>query len=218
MNYKLVVYAVASQLLWISTCPSAGQNTARNAPPHKQSALAQKTPTTAEILDWLKDKVNSSSKIERASTKPEVRNGRWVRFVRCSAHEIKRVTGCRLEVIDTQCNYYVGLGERQYVYYTKYAIDLSQLRSDVEVHEVFAEGDFDQSTWGGVVAHFREPDTVIMGKHTYSAPDGQEGEEPQVPIRDYLIDLVNKDLADKVGKALRDAILRCGGKPVKELY
>jgi hypothetical protein len=96
----------------------------------------------------------------------------------------------------------------------KAVIDLKKLRSDVQSYQVPVPG----TSVGGptaifVLALYPEDSSIHLTTTT------TEGGITKSNEQDYIeIGVSNLDVANRVAKAMSDAIKKCGGKTVKELY
>jgi hypothetical protein len=102
----------------------------------------------------------------------------------------------------------------------KYDVDLSKLRSDVEVKDVKDTIKFEEELpedfgpYFLVYAKFATPDTDITPVSQTS--EGCQSRRDKEGV--FRLDFADRDLAQKAVRALRDAIVQCGGKKVNELY
>jgi hypothetical protein len=96
----------------------------------------------------------------------------------------------------------------------KAVIDLKKLRSDVQSYQVPVPG----TSVGGPTAIFGlalYPEDSSIHLTTTTTEGGITKSNEQ----DYIeIGVSNLDVANRVAKAMSDAIKKCGGKTVKELY
>jgi hypothetical protein len=212
--------SVFSRLLVISFIFALPVFCQQTSPPANSSATASgktsgaattkkpsKTPSVAETLDWIKDKVASESGYRYT----QIGNGFTVVHER--TYRIESISGCGFTLIDNDksTNYIVN-GQAQPDDYETITtvIDMSKLRSDVRVASFLLSPDI--RVWG-IDAHVEDPKWNLSSATNYG---GRVTETK--PDTGFGIGFASQDVATRVGKAFSDAIVKCGGKNVKEIY
>jgi tetratricopeptide (TPR) repeat protein len=176
-------------------------NVSTNETGGKQNARAQAT--VAEILDWVKDKVSSEGGVDVSHANTTTLLTETIEHIDgCSFTSVSNITSENAAVASSRSTSY-------------YKIDLSKLRSDVQVkREDLPNGYHERAVWS-VKLNVRDPDTYPIEKAvdkngiwTYDKISGIDFDFPDS----------SQDIATRVGKALSDAIVKCGGERVKEIY
>ena len=173
--------------------------------------------SVAEILEWVKYKVESES----FSAETTAGDNGW-RAVTQRSFRIEHIEGCHFTLVE-KTSVESNMADNGVKDTTRYKIDLSQVKSEAKI-ELFKEQDAIQQTILAVDLETKDPDTPITTTTTRIRTIQTPG-FPDSQVMDSKTDWVSitfpssdTNIAKRVGKALSDAIEKCAGKKVKELY
>jgi hypothetical protein len=179
---------------------NSGSGTRASASRQDQKGMQQ--PTLSEILDWLKDKLVTDV----------VDTSVPATYTGTLSYSIENIQGCRFTLVSSMHTIRV-LGGLDTTHITKTEIDLSKSRSDVQVqHYRRSEGFKEPYEWE-VLVYARDSPGFSVIQEDGVATTGKTFSDKIITFPDS-----NEDLATRAAKALTDAIEKCGGKRVKELY
>jgi hypothetical protein len=175
------------------------------------SAANSKGPTVAETLDWIKAKLQSEASVD-ISTTPTPVNNYTVTGVR--SFKVERVEGCELTVLDASDFTQTFASGRVATSHVRQEVqvDLSRSRSDVSVKFLTTPPEYNARNFWSVIIY---PQDTFASTVTVD-----DGAKKSTTLSEFNIPFpgTSQDIATRVGKALSDAIVKCGGKRVKEIY
>jgi hypothetical protein len=178
-------------------------------------------PPLAEILDWLKDKVDSEANIDMSHTDTSIGYAAYEKI----GFKMEEIDRCHFILVQYQNRFEVIVRGTPYlkpgemgvgITVTKTPINLANLRSDVKVRPQ------EWPSVGKTVYLTKQFVAVSMYVVNPSEPLVSTSTESNAVTSEDNTDIwfpaSSLDVATRVGKALGDAIVKCGGKRVKEIY
>jgi hypothetical protein len=192
-----------------SSPTSHATGTGNGSTAHKNSS----TPSVAQILDWIKDKLESDSFTDWSTSDDKMADTEY------RSASMEDATGCHFTLVETktQGNETFSDGHTivvHRIFTTKTSYDLSKLRSDVRAEKSNFGAPFTSPIKWEVRFFAVDSDSAPVSTHTANIA----GTSPDTRSVEQVIYLLNQDAATRVARALGDAIAKCGGKKVKELY
>jgi hypothetical protein len=166
----------------------------QEATPSGSATKQKSSASAAEILDWLKDKVNSEATLEDSRTMGSTTT------TFSNASTIAEVAGCSFTLVFQVSE--LNSNSADPIFSQSTRIDLAKSRSDVVVKKETS------GAWAVIIFATSSFSTVTKGKPESSLNASRAIGFPEP----------DEDIARRVAKALSDAIEKCGGKKVKELY
>jgi hypothetical protein len=178
---------------------------------HKTSQPVAQKPTLQQTLAWLNGKF---------STEPVhyVLPESQTEFVVDRSIHFDEIKGCRLTVVETEKqrarSTITGAETVRRDFVMRTPIDLSQLRPEnIEVATVMQGQNIVTNFWR-VTVHLQNP-----GKPLVRTDEGSgDVDNMDALMLDLAYPGSSPDIGKRVATAMKAAIEKCGGKPVKELY
>jgi hypothetical protein len=161
-----------------------------------------------EILDWLKDKLDTESDADVSITTSKGH------YPQRSFYRIKNIDGCRITLVRTSESLLTNGSTYHESWNTP--VNLSKLPSDVTVKQINVDISGERRLWRvSVPVQHREDQLPTTHVGDFGKSDFRIQATTEVII-DFSPS--KKDIATRVGKALGDAIKICRGTSAKETY